>query len=109
MPLPDITHLQFQILAILIGPEKAGREVRAQLKKEGIKKDGPAFYMLMSRLEDARLVKSRPDVVVVGGKRVTIKQYKITAKGVSAYNTTLDFYQRRAAEGLTGRAGEVGA
>ena len=58
MKLPQITHLQFSVLAFLQGGERPGKSVRQQLAERGMRRSGPAFYQLMSRLEDAGLVES---------------------------------------------------
>ena len=55
--LPPLTHLQFAVLDALGASETSGRELRARLREKGIKKSGPAFYQLMSRLEEAKYVK----------------------------------------------------
>jgi len=51
--LPEITHLQFVVLAALIDNERRGRELRTLLKSYGLKNSAPAFYQMMGRLETA--------------------------------------------------------
>jgi len=65
--LPEITHLQFSVLAFLRSDEQPGKAVREQLAGLGLKRSGPAFYQLMARLEDAELVDGRYDQKIVEG------------------------------------------
>ena len=104
MRLPDLTHLQFLILGILMDSELAGKEVREQLAKAGIKKTGPAFYQLMARLEDSNFVKGWYDEKVIDGQRIKERRYKITSGGVRACHQTRDFYLERADKLLGGLA-----
>ena len=90
--LPDITHLQFSVLAFLQGGEQPGRELRGQLGNLGMRRSGPAFYQLMSRLEDAGLVDGRYDQKIVDGQIIKERLYTITDQGVAAWEATRDFY-----------------
>jgi len=92
MPIPDITHLQFLLLAELLGGEQTGRNLRELLEKQGHKKSAPAYYQLMARMEDARLVKGRYEQKVVEGQIIKERVYKITAPGEAAYESVRDFY-----------------
>lgn len=92
MKLPRITHLQFSVLASLRGGEQAGKAVRAQLAELGLRRSGPAFYQLMSRLEDAGLVAGRYEQQVIDGQIIKERVYTITEKGERAWQTTRDFY-----------------
>ena len=40
MPLPSLSHLQFQIIGILRGGEQSGQYVRDELAQQGVKKSG---------------------------------------------------------------------
>lgn len=101
MPIPELTHLQFAILGYLIGSEKAGREIREMLNQEGAQKSGPAFYQLMSRLEDAKLVKGRYEQKTVEGVVIKERRYEITTQGMSAWQLTRDFYFEQSAMKLS--------
>ena len=92
MTLPDITHLQFSVLAFLQGGEQPGRELRGQLAGLGLRRSGPAFYQLMSRLEDAELVAGRYDQKIVDGQIIKERFYTITEQGAAAWEATRDFY-----------------
>ena len=92
MTLPDITHLQFSVLAFLQGGEQRGRELRGQLAGLGLRRSGPAFYQMMSRLEDAELVAGRYDQKIVDGQIIKERFYTITEEGTAAWEATRDFY-----------------
>lgn len=84
MSLPNLSHLQFQILDCMASKEITGRDLRAALKEKGIKKSGPAFYQLMSRLEDSDFVKKRIEPKNVEGHEIKESLYKISGLGVEA-------------------------
>lgn len=92
MELPQITHLQFSVLAFLQGGEQAGKAVRRRLAELGMRRSGPAFYQLMSRLEDAGLVEGRYEQQVIDGQIIKERHYTINEAGVEAWQTTRDFY-----------------
>ena len=92
MRLPRITHLQFSVLASLRGGELSGKAVRAQLAGLGLRRSGPAFYQLMSRLEDAGLVAGRYEQQVIDGQIIKERVYTITGQGEKAWQATRDFY-----------------
>src|SRR5580692_5701440 len=92
MPIPDITHLQFLLLAGLLYDERTGREMRELLEQQGHKKTLPAFYQLMSRMEDAKLVNGRYEQKIVEGQIIKERVYKITASGSAACTEVREFY-----------------
>jgi DNA-binding PadR family transcriptional regulator len=49
-----------------------------------VNKDGPGFYQLMSRIEEAGYVKGWYQEKVVGGQRLNQRRYRVTDKGVKA-------------------------
>jgi DNA-binding PadR family transcriptional regulator len=102
MPLPDLTHLQFLVLAALMEGERSGRDIRGRLSKEGIPKSGPAFYQLMARMEEAGLVEGRYADVVIDDQVVKERRYTITGTGEVARERALDFYRRHGAIKLKG-------
>ena len=105
MPLPEITHLQFLVLTVLGGQQRSGREVRDRLRGEKIHKSAPAFYQLMARLEEAKVVKGWYEREEIDGLIVRQRCYKVTASGVRAWNGARDFYrQPKAAMGHGGLA-----
>ena len=53
---------------------------------------GPAFYQMMSRLEDSKLVKGWYESKEIDGKKVRERTYEITGHGVTCWNATRDFY-----------------
>jgi DNA-binding PadR family transcriptional regulator len=102
MPLPDITTLQFLILAILMDGEHPGRYVRGQLAAEGQRKTTAAFYQLMARMEEAGLVRGRIETKVIDGLTVKERYYTLTGAGVAAYDDFRGFVASRSLLGLQG-------
>jgi len=91
MRMPGITHLQFLVLGI-VGSEKSGREVRGVLGTYGERKSAPAFYQLMARLEDAKLVEGWYVQKNVDGKSVRERWYRVTNAGKMAVDDVVRFY-----------------
>ena len=102
MPLPDITHLQFLVLASLFDGEQSGRFLRQKLEEDGERKSGPAFYQMMARLEDAGLVHGHYDRKIVEGQIIKERRYGITANGTTACRRAYEFYQQRSETFLEG-------
>jgi hypothetical protein len=92
MPLPDITHLQFLVLQILLGRERSGREVRERLAEEGARKSLAAFYQMMARLEDAKMVEGSYRAIEINGQKFQERWYKIIGAGRRAWDQTRNFY-----------------
>jgi len=91
---PSLTHLQFLVLSRLrVGPS-TGRELRQRLEEYSVKKSGPAFYQLMSRMEDAGVVKGWYQQQIVDSQIIRERHYQITGQGQSAWDTSSDFYRR---------------
>jgi DNA-binding PadR family transcriptional regulator len=102
MPIPEITHLQFLVLALLMDGERPGRYVREKLAEAGHRKSGPAFYQFMSRLEEGGFVEGRYDQKIVEGQIIKQRVYKVTGLGVRAWEEVRDFYLAHAGLGLQG-------
>jgi DNA-binding PadR family transcriptional regulator len=100
MPIPDITHLQYLLLGGLVDGDRPGRELRGLLDQQGHRMSGPAFYQLMARMEDAKLVKGRYEQKVVEGQIIKERVYKINGGGVAAFEQARDFYAAVAARRL---------
>jgi DNA-binding PadR family transcriptional regulator len=90
--IPNITHLQFLVLASLMDGELSGQELRAELAKHGEAKTLAAFYQLMARLEELKIVKGRYEQVVIGDQRVKERRYEIVAAGRRAVDKAVEFY-----------------
>ena len=71
-----------------------GRQLRERLAEFAVKKSGPAFYQLMSRMEDAGVVKGWYQQEIVKGQIIRERNYKITAQGRTAWHRSSEFYQR---------------
>ena len=96
MKMPEITHLQFLVMGTLMNGEVAGRHVRNELQRQGVRKSGPAFYQLMARLEDAAFVSGRYIQKVIDGQVIKERRYKLCGKGVRIWERTRDFYFEQA-------------
>ncbi len=103
MQLPKITHLQFLVLGILFGRPAFGCDVRDRLAEFGVKKSGPGFYQMMSRLEDSGFVTGSYEQQIIDGQRINQRRYEITTTGQSAWRASREFYEesiRQLDEGL---------
>jgi DNA-binding PadR family transcriptional regulator len=92
MPVPEITHLQFLVLAILFEGELSGKDIREKMAEAGEPKGGPAFYQFMSRLEEASFVDGWYDQKIIDGQIIKERRYKITKLGSKVLSDTRDFY-----------------
>jgi DNA-binding PadR family transcriptional regulator len=90
--IPELTHLQFLVLGILRGGERAGRHLRRALAQHGIKRTAPAFYQMMGRLEDAGYVAGEYDQKIVQRQIIKERRYTLTPKGETAWTATRRFY-----------------
>lgn len=90
--LPDITHLQFLVLGILLRSEHPGRQIRRELQKHAVRRTMPAFYQMMARLEDAQLVEGWYNQKVVQGQIIKERCYRLEPAGAQAWTATRDFY-----------------
>ena len=105
---PRLSHLQFLVVGILRAQSVPGREVRERLKAFEVRKSGPAFYQLMSRLEDAGLVDGTYHQEIVDGQIIRERHYTITVDGIRAWEGSRDFYLE-AIKGFGGVQGLAGA
>lgn len=92
MALPEVTHLQFLVLDLVRDDPHSGRYLRERLSEEGEKKSAPAFYQMMARLEDSRLISGWYESFVVDGQTIKERKYHITPKGLRAIKAVQDFY-----------------
>ncbi len=101
---PSLSHLQFLVLGRLMMGSATGRQIRGRLAEFSVKKSGPAFYQLMSRMEDSGIVKGWYQQQIVDSQIIRERHYKITAQGRASWRASSEFY-RRATEELTGAEG----
>ena len=97
--LPDLSHLQFLVLARLRDEERAGRAIRATLKRFRVRQSGPAFYQMMARLERAGLAEGWYTQEVVDGQVIKERRYRITAEGRRAWQASRAFYEEAIGDG----------
>jgi DNA-binding PadR family transcriptional regulator len=102
MPIPEITNLQFLVLALLVNGELSGRNLRDKLDQEGYRKSAPAFYQFMARLEEAGMVDGRYDQKVIDGQIIKERIYTITGSGIRAWEEFRDFAISHGRLGLQG-------
>jgi PadR family transcriptional regulator PadR len=89
---PEITHLQYLVLALLRDGPRLGRQVRHRLSQHGVRRSAPAFYQMMARLEDAGLVAGDYDQKVIDAQIIKERRYTLTPSGEAAWRKTRDFY-----------------
>jgi DNA-binding PadR family transcriptional regulator len=82
--IPDLTTRQFFVLSLLLDRELEGRALRSSMAQHGASTGRPAFYRLMSRLEDDKFVEGWYEQREVDGDTVRIRKYRITSAGVRA-------------------------
>ena len=105
---PHLSHLQFLVVGILRGGGQAGRDVRAALRDFGVRKSGPAFYQLMSRLEDSGYVQGVYHQDIVESQIIRERHYSLTGDGAQRWEASRDFYLE-AIRGFDGSEGLAGA
>jgi DNA-binding PadR family transcriptional regulator len=98
MSQPTITYLQFLVLCELASGTITGHELRRRLDAEGVSKSGPAFYQLMSRLEDAKLVEGRYRNTTIERQVVRERLYEISGAGVTIAQQYADSVRRASAK-----------
>jgi DNA-binding PadR family transcriptional regulator len=102
MALPPVTHLQFLILDLVRQDAHSGRFIRERLAEESAVHSGPAFYQLMARLEEAKLVSGWYESQVISGQTIKERRYEITAAGRRAHSSVHSFYANRLADAQLG-------
>ncbi|HBE69861.1 MAG TPA: hypothetical protein DDW52_17075 [Planctomycetaceae bacterium] len=100
MGIPDASHLQIAVLDSL-SSEKSGRELRARLAKLGYKQGGPAFYRMMGRLEESKLVEGWQQLSEIDGIQIREKRYRISAEGIRCLEQVREHYSQLSCFGLT--------
>jgi DNA-binding PadR family transcriptional regulator len=95
--LPPLTHLQFVVLGALLAGEQAGKDLRRELARHGVRRSAPAFYQMMARCEDAGWVDGFYTQEIVDAQIIKERRYRSTTAGQRAWNATRDFYAAAAA------------
>ena len=94
MSLPEISHLQFKVLASLLDSELPGRKLRDAITQEGLTQTRASFYQLMARLEDAGFVTGRYEQRTIGDVTVTERVYELTVPGKRVVDSSVEFYRQ---------------
>jgi DNA-binding PadR family transcriptional regulator len=92
MPLPFLTHLQFLVLSMLKHDSHSGRFLRERLKEEKAEQSAAAFYQMMARLEEGRLVSGWYESSVIDGQTIKERKYEISPRGARAVKQSEEFY-----------------
>jgi DNA-binding PadR family transcriptional regulator len=90
---PDLSHLQFLALGVLLNGELPGRSLREAVARFGVRRSSAAFYQFMARLERDEMVEGWYEQIEVGDQLVTERRYRITAAGQKAWIETRAFYE----------------
>ena len=88
---PKLSNLQFLVLGILRAGPQTGRDVRQELEQFEVRKSGPAFYQMMSRLEAAGFVSGWYSQEIVEGQIIRERHYELEAQGSGAWEHNRDF------------------
>ena len=91
---PKLSHLQFVILVLIQEGATSGKELRTALREDGMRKSGPSFYQLMSRLEDNGWLTGEYRQNVVDGQIIRERHYTLTPDGSRALSISTSFYER---------------
>jgi DNA-binding PadR family transcriptional regulator len=89
---PEVTHLQFLVMRLILDGVVSGRSLHKELEARGARMSRPAFYQLMMRLEDGKLLESWFERRESGGYVVRETHYRVTAPGKRAMQTVQTFY-----------------
>ncbi len=92
MRVPKLSHIQFMILTLLQAEDASGKEIRDALRRSGVRRSGPGFYQIMSRMEDGGFVKGKYRQEIVDSQIIRERYYEITAVGRRACRDSRDFY-----------------
>jgi DNA-binding PadR family transcriptional regulator len=92
-----LTHLQFIVIGVLLADEQSGKDIRRELKRQGVRRTGPAFYQMMARLEEAGWIDGFYTQEVVDAQIIKERRYRVKPAGVRAWTSTRDFYAAVAA------------
>ncbi len=98
--LPELTGLQFLIMETIGARKMLGAELRERLKERKVHKTGPAFYQLMARLEEAKLVEGWYEQEVIDGQIIKQRCYRVTGLGERTRRATLEFYAQFSGKGM---------
>ncbi len=92
MPTPRLSNLQFLVLGTLRSGPRTGRAIREELESFDVRKNGPAFYQLMSRLEASELVSGDYQQEIVASQIIRERRYELLPGGREAWDQNRDFH-----------------
>ena len=92
MRVPKLSHIQFMILTLLQADDASGKQIREALGRAGVRRSGPGFYQIMSRMEDAGFVRGEYRQEIVDSQIIRERCYEISVSGRRACRDSRDFY-----------------
>ena len=92
MRVPKLSHIQFMILTLLQAKDATGKQIREALRRSGVRRSGPGFYQIMSRMEDTGFVKGEYRQEIVDSQIIRERCYEISVSGRRACRESRDFY-----------------
>lgn len=84
-----ITMMQLAVLSCLLDGELPGRDLRAELSRRSVATGRPAFYRLLSRMEETGLVMGNYRIRNVGSQTIKERLYRLTGEGQQAWNDAM--------------------
>jgi hypothetical protein len=93
--IPELSHLQACLLQALGAHKRSGKALRDILRREfGVRQSGPAFYQMMSRLEEGHFVEGCYEQTTIDGQIIKERHYRILGEGIRKLNEAKTFYER---------------
>ena len=91
-----MTHLQYAIIRIIGNQEVSGTDIREKIKQKfgDPQPSLPAFYQLIGRMEDAKLVSGRYLRIDKGDVHKRERLYNATVYGATQRDLTDKFYSQ---------------
>ncbi|MEQ9504462.1 MAG: helix-turn-helix transcriptional regulator [Deltaproteobacteria bacterium] len=87
--MPALTALQYLVLRALISGELGAKDLKEVLRDNDVKKSSPAFYQLMTRLEEKGYIDAWWDEEADHHRT---RKYRITGEGQRSVHQTEAFY-----------------
>jgi DNA-binding PadR family transcriptional regulator len=98
--IPEMSHLQVAVLGLVAAGDRKGLEIRDRLGELQVRQTGPAFYQMMARLEEGKLIEGWYAQRVVAGQMIKERHYRITPAGRRAWREAQAFYRQLLASGI---------
>lgn len=99
--IPELTLVHATVIAIISGGDVPGKLIREELIQRGWSEIKPAFYNLMKRMEQKKLVIGEYAVIEHSTYAVRERRYRVAPKGALAYEEFLAFVKDISSKRLT--------